>query len=196
MTEPLQATHPIGLIVDDDLKRSRLTVFFRYWLAIPQGIWIFLWMIAASVAVFVAWIVGIIMGRIPDGLHGFIARYVRALTHFRAYTLLLANPWPPFMGEPGSYVVDLRIDPPVKQSRWTILFRGFLAIPAVLISFVFQMVNGVIAFLGWFYALFTGRMHEGMRNASAWMLGYEMQTYGYHYFLTGRYPSFAGGPSA
>jgi hypothetical protein len=30
--------HPIGLIVTDDLKRNRLTVFFRALLAIPQAI--------------------------------------------------------------------------------------------------------------------------------------------------------------
>ncbi len=39
-------------------------------------------------------------------------------------------------------------------------------------------------------------MHEGMRDISAWMLRYEMQTYGYIFLLTSRYPSFAGSPTA
>ena len=30
--------HPIGLVVTDDLRRSRLTVFFRYLLVIPHRI--------------------------------------------------------------------------------------------------------------------------------------------------------------
>jgi hypothetical protein len=196
MTEPQQAAHPIGLIVDDDLKRNRLTVFFRLILAIPQSIWIVLWAIAASVVIFVAWIVGIVTGRIPDGLHSFLARYLRAYTQLNAYVFLLADPWPPFMGEPGIYPVDVRIDPPAKQSRLTILFRGLLAIPALLLTYVFRLVNEVIAFLGWFYCLIFGHMHEGMRNASAWLLGYEVQTQAYLSFLTGRYPSFAGGPTA
>jgi Domain of unknown function (DUF4389) len=196
MTEPQQATHPIGLIVDDDLTRSRLTVFFRIILLIPQAIWIGLWSIAAAVAVFVAWIVAIFTGRVPDGLHGFLARFVRASVHLAAYGYLLADPWPPFMGEPGSYPVDARIDPAQQQSRLTVFFRGLLAIPALLISYVFRLVNQVIALLGWFYSLATGHMHEGMRNASAWMLGYELQTWAYYFLLTGRYPSFAGGPSA
>jgi Domain of unknown function (DUF4389) len=196
MTAPLQASHPIGLIVDDDLKRSRLTVFFRHFLVIPQAIWIVLWSIAASVALFVAWIVAIFTGRVPDGLHAFLGRYLRATAHIGAYSFLLANPWPPFLGEPGSYPVDLRIDPPAKQRRLTVFFRGLLSIPALLISYVFRLVNFVIMVLAWFYCLATGRMHEGMRNASAWMFGYELQTYGYVYLLTDRYPSFAGGPSA
>jgi hypothetical protein len=184
------------LIVDDDLKRSRLTVFFRVILAIPLAIWVGVWSIAVAVALLVAWIVAIFTGRVPGGLHAFMARFVRASAHLAAYYFLLADPWPPFLGEPGSYPVDVRIDPPVKQSRLTIFFRGLLVIPAFLVSYVFRIVNGVIALLGWFYALATGHMHEGMRNASAWMLGYEVQTWGYYFLLTGRYPSFAGGPTA
>jgi hypothetical protein len=38
MTESRMTDHPIGLVVDDDLKRNRLTVFFRLLLAIPLAI--------------------------------------------------------------------------------------------------------------------------------------------------------------
>jgi hypothetical protein len=53
MTETLAAApdhHPIGLIVDDDLKRNRLTVFFRLLLAIPQAVWLGLWSILRRAA--------------------------------------------------------------------------------------------------------------------------------------------------
>jgi hypothetical protein len=72
----------------------------------------------------------------------------------------------------------------------------FLAIPALLLAYVFRMVNTLVAFLGWFYCLIFGRMHEGMRDISAWMFAFEVQTYAYLFLLTGRYPSFAGGPRA
>ena len=42
--------HPIGLVVDDNLRRNRLTVFFRLLLAIPQAIWLAVWSIGASQA--------------------------------------------------------------------------------------------------------------------------------------------------
>ena len=196
MTEPELASHPIGLVVDDDLKRNRLTVFFRILLAIPQFIWLALWGIAAEIAVVIAWFAALILGRVPDGLHNFLARYLRFGGHVTAYLFLLADPWPPFAGEPGSYPVDVRIDPAAPQSRLTVFFRLLLAIPAFVISYVFRIVNQVVAFLGWFYCLVFGRMHEGMRDVSAWMLRYELQTYAYAFLLTGRYPSFAGGPSA
>jgi Domain of unknown function (DUF4389) len=84
----------------------------------------------------------------------------------------------------------------VKQSRVTVFFRIFLAIPAFIVSYVFRLVNEIVAFLAWFYCLFTGRMHQGMRDLSAWMLRYEFQTHAYVFLLTSRYPSFEGGPTA
>ncbi len=188
--------HPIGLIVDDDLRRNRLTVFFRLLLAIPQAIWLSLWSILAYPAVFVAWLVALFTGRVPGSLHAFLGRFLRAGAHLSAYVFLLADPWPPFLGEPGSYPVDLRIDPPAPQSRLAVFFRILLAVPALLLCYVFRLVNQVVAFLGWFYCLFAGRMSTGMRDVSAWMLGYELQTYAYLLLLSGRYPSLSGGPSS
>jgi hypothetical protein len=187
--------HPIGLIVTDDLRRSRLTVFFRLLLAIPHFIWLALWGIAVELAVVIAWFAALFTGRVPGGLHNFIASYVRYSTRVRAYVLLLANPFPPFSSA-GSYPVDARIDPAGPQSRLTVFFRLLLAIPALLLVYVFQLVNNVVALLGWFYCLALGRMNEGLRNLSAWMLRYEIQAYGYMLLLTGRYPSLQGAPSA
>jgi hypothetical protein len=187
--------HPVGLIVEDDLRRNRLTVFFRLLLAIPQAIWIAIWSILAYVVLIVAWFAALFTGRVPDGLHNFLARFLRAGAHLTAYIFLLADPWPPFGGEPGSYPVDLRVDPPAPQSRVTVFFRILLALPALILCYVFRIVNQIVAFLGWFYCLFTGRMHQGMRDISLWMLRYELQTYAYVMLLTGKYPSFAGAPT-
>jgi hypothetical protein len=187
--------HPIGLIVEDDLKRNRLTVFFRLLLAIPLAIWLAIWGIVTYIVVVIAWFAALFTGRVPDGLHNFMARFLRASTHLTAYVFLLADPWPPFSGEQGSYPVDLRVDPPAPQSRVTVFFRIILAIPALVLCYVFRLVNQIVAFLGWFYCLFTGRMHQGMRDISLWMLRFEIQSYAYVMLLTGRYPSFSGAPT-
>lgn len=194
MTQTMGARHPIGLVVDDDLRRNRLTVFFRLLLAIPQLIVVALWGYVAAIVVVIAWLAALVLGRVPDGLHGFIARYLRASTHVNAYLMLLADPWPPFGGEPG-YPIDLRVDDAANQNRLTVLFRALLAIPAFVLAYVFGIVNRLVAFFGWFYCLALGRMNEGMRDVSAWMLRYEMQTIGYGMLLTGRYPSLSGGPT-
>jgi len=188
--------HPIGLIVTDDLERNRLTVFFRLLLAIPQAVWIALWGVVASVCVLIPWVATLFAGRVPAGLHAFISRFLRASTHLSAYVFLLADPWPPFGGAQGTYPVDVRIDPPAAQGRLTVLFRILLAVPAMLLTYVFRAVNQLVALLGWFYCLFVGRMHPGMRDLSAWLLRSEVQTYAYLLLLTGRYPSLAGSATA
>src|SRR5919204_6654610 len=144
MSETMSATeaadrHPIGLIVTDDLRRNRLTVFFRLLLSIPHFVVLFLWGIVAYIAVLIAWIVGIFMGRVPDGLHNFIASYLTYMTRVSGYFLLLADPFPPF-GSGGSYPIDLRVDAAQQQNRLTIFFRMLLAIPALILAYVFNLV--------------------------------------------------------
>jgi len=182
------------MVVTDDLRRNRLTVFFRLLLVVPHLIVLALWAIVVQVAVIVAWLVALFTRRVPDGLHDFMSSFLRYATRVGAYFLLLADPFPPFGGG-GTYPVDLNVARAQPQTRVTVLFRLFLAIPALVLTYVFRTVNSVIAFLGWFYCLATGRMHEGMRNTSAWLLRYEVQTYAYLLLLTGRYPSLAGAPT-
>src|SRR3954468_20422184 len=63
--------HPVRLRVIEDPSRSRLTVFFRFFLAIPHLIWLALWTIGVFFVGFVAWFLVLIKGQMPDGLHRF-----------------------------------------------------------------------------------------------------------------------------
>lgn len=194
--EQLQAHgHPIRLVNDDDLQRSRLTVFFRLLLAIPHFVWLTLWGMVAFIVGFAAWIVALFTGRVPDPVHGFLARYVRYFTHVYAYYHLLSDPFPPFAGERG-YAVDLEVDPAQPQNRATVFFRWLLAIPAFLLAYVLRALMSVLAFVGWFYVLATGRMSDGIENLGNYALRYEAQTVAYALLVTERYPSLAGGPTA
>src|SRR5262245_5128915 len=111
--------HPVGLIVTDDLQRSRLTVFFRLLLAVPQLIRLAVWGIAVAIVVIVGWFAAVFTGRLPDGIHAFLAAYLRYAAHVNGYLLLLSDPWPAFVGN-VPYPIDLRVDPAVTQSRLTV----------------------------------------------------------------------------
>ena len=182
--------HPIQLIVTDDLQRTRLTVFFRLILVIPHLIWLMLYGIAVWFVVLAAWFVGIFTGRVPDGMHGFIAGYVRYATHVYAYFSIAADPYPGFSGS-DSYPIDVSIAPAVQQSRLTILFRAILFIPAYIVLALLHYVAQLISFCAWFYALFAGNLHPGLRDILAYWLRYNAQTIGYVCLLTQRYPSFS-----
>lgn len=205
--------HPVGLTITDDLRRSRLTVFFRLILVIPHAIWLVLWTIAVLVAVIVGWIVALFTGRLPAGLHRFFCSYIRYSTHVYAYFLLVANPFPKFTGAPGSYPVDIALpDEPVRQSRWKVLFRLLLGLPALVLAsalsggFSFGSTTSggksststqagtsgiatLTAFLGWFASMATGRMPSGLRDAGGYGLGYKAQATAYLLLVTDRYPN-------
>jgi hypothetical protein len=186
------ATHPIQLIVSDDLKRSRLTVFFRLFLAIPHYLWLGLWQYAIVVVTFINWFVTLFAGRSPEDLHIFVARYLRYKTHLSAYTTLLANPYPSFFGREGTYPVDLEIAPVQTQGRWITLLRYILGIPAFILAYVFAIVTYIVALIAWFIALFIGRTPKGMRDLIAYCRRYRSQTSAYALLLTDRYPSLSG----
>jgi hypothetical protein len=187
MTE--QAHHPIRLVVTDDLQRNRLTAFFRLILAIPHLIWLALWGIVAVLAAIANWVAMLIYGKSPDGLHNFLATFLRYQTHVYAYLLLIADPFPGFGGKPG-YPIDIEIDPPQPQNRWTVAFRLILAIPAFLVSGILGYLNRALGIFSWVLAVLMGRVPEGLRNFAAFAVRYEQQTAGYALLLTERYPSF------
>jgi hypothetical protein len=184
------AQHPIRLVVNDDLQRNRLTVFFRLILAIPLLLWATLWLVIAVLATIANWFATLFTGRSPDGLHTFLGTFLRYTTHVRAYLLLVADPYPSFTGRQGTYPIDLEVDPPEPQSRLTVLFRVILAIPALLLTNILSNLSQLLAVFSWFIALVMGRVPEGLRNFAALALRIETQTYAYLMVLTSRYPSF------
>ena len=128
---PLPAREdPIRLESSDDLRRNRLTVFFRLLLAIPHLIWLALWGIAALFAAIGNWFATLFTGTRPAGLHRFLASYTRYQLHVVAYLYLVGNPFPGFAGERGSYPIEIRIAERAPQNRWTVGFRLVLALPA------------------------------------------------------------------
>ena len=188
--------YPIRLAAYGTQRRSRLTVLFRLVLATPHVYWVMLWGAAAALVGFASWWATLFAGRSPERLHRFLARFLRYLTHTTAYLMLLANPYPHFVGDPGDYPVDLEIDGPARQSRWKTAFRLILVIPAFILATVFGYLLQILAFLGWFASIVIGRMPEGMQNLGLFCLRYQQQTYGYALLLTDRYPPLASPPPA
>src|ERR1700751_4913581 len=129
--------HPVRLVVEDDLERNRLTVFFRLILAIPQLLWISIWTVGMIFVVIANWFVTLIGGSPAPTLHRWTCAYLRYGTHLNAYLYLVANPYPGFTGEEGKYPIDLKLPQPGPQERWKTLLRLFLAIPPLVLASAF-----------------------------------------------------------
>jgi hypothetical protein len=172
----------------DDLRRSRLTVFFRLALAAPHIVWILGWSVLAVLAAIANWLAALVTGRSPRLLARFLSAYVRYSAHLTAFLFLVGNPFCGFVGRQESYPVDVRVEPFERQSRWITLLRIPLAIPAYIVSSAGSSVLFVAGFLGWFAAVLRGRMPAGLQAAGAWAIGYNAQWQAYVFVLTDRYP--------
>jgi hypothetical protein len=185
--------HPIRLVVNDDLQRWRLTVAFRWLLALPHLLVLTLWTYLAIPVAIVNWVLGVARGRPSTRLHSWVTRLVRYQAHVYAYVYFVADPYPSFRGWYGTYPVDLVVAPGTDQSRWKTGFRLLLVLPAYVLTSVLGYVLVVVAFLGALYALVTGRYPRGLRDLSAYCIRYQAQTYAYLLLLTDRYPTLASG---
>jgi Domain of unknown function (DUF4389) len=181
--------HPVRVVGDPyDLRRSRVTVFFRLLLSLPHLVWLVLWSIAALLAALAQWFVTLFRGTPAAGLHRFLTRYVRYRLHVYAFLLLVGNPFPGFAGVEGTYPLDLEVEGPRRQNRWKTGFRLVLAIPAFLVNAALGGALFASAVLTWFYALVKGSAPWGLRNLSAYALRYDAQTEAYILLLTDAYP--------
>jgi hypothetical protein len=179
---------PIALELADDLRRSRLTVFFRVLLAFPHFVWLTLWTILAFFAALANAVATLVRGEPPAALHAFLSRYLRYATHVSAFLMLIANPFPGFAGAAGSYPAEVVIEPPRRQNRWTVGFRALLAPPAWLLAAAYGSLLSAVALLGWFAALVTGAMPRRLANSGAQALRLTAEVYGYSLLLTDTYP--------
>jgi hypothetical protein len=80
---------------------------------------------------------------------------------------------------------------PTRQSRLTVLFRGFMVIPQIIVLTVLGIVAYVVTIIGWFAALFTGRLPGFAANFLVGYLRWLTRVYAYGYLLTGVYPPFS-----
>ena len=160
--------HPVQLELSDDGRRSRLTVFFRLLLALPHFVWLALWTVAA----FLAAIVERHRRARARPLRRVAAPLPRRLRPLHGARGRVRHPGrepvPRLRRRARAIPVDIAIGPPARQNRWVTLFRGFLVIPALVVS---SAVSGVLVLgrpcLGWFASLVTGRMPTGLRNVGA-----------------------------
>jgi hypothetical protein len=172
-------------------KRSRLTTFFRYILAIPHFIVLYVWGIVTGIAVIVAWFALLFTGRYPQGLYDFAAGFLRYSTAVYAYITFLTDEYPPFSGDTDNYPVRIRVPPPkAEYNRLKVLLRIFLAIPVLIIAYAMQVVYSVGAFIAWFAIIILGKQPKGLQDMIALGLSYQQRAYAYVMLLTEDWPPF------
>jgi uncharacterized protein DUF4389 len=179
----------VRLTEDRALRRRRLAVLLRPLLAVPVVLVSAIWALLAVVVVPFAWLAALIGGRVPERLHRALAAALGYLVQVSAWWSLVSGgyPWPRRRTRHPMQLAAER----ERQSRWTVLLRLPLAVPALVLASVLGVVQTGTAIGAWFVALALGRTTEGLRELGAFCLRYATETAAYVFLVTPRYPRLA-----
>ena len=133
------------------------------------------------------WFATLALGRSPEGLHVFLAGFLRYATHAGAYALLLAEPFPGFGGKRG-YPAELDDVARESQKRSTVLLRAPLALPALLGAALALLLLLFLAVVAWPASLALGRIPSGVHARAGAAFRFAIRTLGFALVITDRYP--------
>jgi hypothetical protein len=91
----------------------------------------------------------------------------------------------------GPAPVQVAVAEAARQRRATVAFRLILVIPHVFVLYFLGIAAGVVVFIGWWGALFMGRLPDFAANYLAGYMRWSMRVEGYVSLLTDSYPPFA-----
>jgi uncharacterized protein DUF4389 len=186
--------YPVSWSADVPLEgRNRLSTFFRLIFAIPAMIVSIFYGIGALIATFIAWFAVVFTGRYPQGLYDFNVKALRMTQRTSAYLYLATDEMPPLNGDadPG-YPVQIGVaDPLPEYSRVKALFRIILLIPVYVLSYIWQIIGGIVSFIAWFAIVFTGKMPQGLVNPIEGSLAYQAKATAYYNLMTEDWPTFS-----
>jgi hypothetical protein len=91
---------------------------------------------------------------------------------------------------PGSYPLNIEVAGVLEVPRWRPLVNWLLVIPHLVWLWVLTIALQVLAIIGWFAILITGRLPEGWGDFMVGVLRYQWRILAYLYAWTEEYPSF------
>jgi hypothetical protein len=91
------------------------------------------------------------------------------------------------------YPISYEVDPALEgRNRLTTFFRYIVAIPWLIVAYVYGIVAEIAALIAWFAIVFTGKYPEGLYNFNAGYLRMISRVNAFEYLLTDEWPPFGG----
>jgi hypothetical protein len=184
--------YPLRLDVEYQEKHSRLLIFFRWLLAIPQLIVVYLLILLFEIVTFIAFFSILFTKKYPKGMFDFSVNVLRWQTNVSAYLFLLRDEYPPFSWDVGKYPVKFEVDYPDELGRFAPLYKWLLAIPNIIVLYLVLIVALILYFVGWLAILFTGKMPRGIHDFLVGTMRWSARAGAYYgYLLTDKYPPYS-----
>lgn len=96
----------------------------------------------------------------------------------------------PEQPKPGMFRPEVDIRPPERQRRWTVLLRFLLLLPHLIVVSVLGIAAFVTVVIGWFAALFLGRMPHWIAGFLELFITYQARINASFLLLVDTYPPF------
>ena len=167
---------------------SRWKIFFKWLLAIPHIIILYVFQYLIEITTFLSWFAILFTGRYPRGLWDLSVTYMRWQARVYAYAGLLRDEYPPFAT--GDYPVQFQLDYPASLSRWKIFLKWLLAIPSMVVLMLLGIGMFVVSIIAFIAILVTGRYPKGMFDFVVGVQRWGYRLSAYLYLLTDAYPPF------
>jgi hypothetical protein len=177
----------IGVHDREPLRRRRLVALLRLPLFIPHYFVLSVWALLIVPVLIVGWVAALLLGRVPQAFHRFLAAYLRYHGQALAWLALLSGRYPdPLHTREHPFEIDT--SDAARQPRLVTLFRLVLALPAIVLASVFNVISTCVAVASWFVALVLGRNTAGIQELGTFCLRYQLETYAYLMLVTSAYP--------
>jgi Domain of unknown function (DUF4389) len=196
--EPSAVSYPLTFTLEPPEEIARWRPFVAWLLVFPHMVVLYVLQMVANVCSLIAWFAIVFTGKMPEGLAGLIAMFIRYQTRAFTYLLFLREEYPPFSFETTN--ADPGDDPRVHvdavpelsgRNRVTVFFRWLWLIPSAIAFALIAIGASIAAFIAAFAVLFTGRWPEGLRTFVLGYLRWSVRLSGYAMLLTDDYPPFS-----
>jgi hypothetical protein len=186
----LSSPPPILVAAAEPAPQRRVTVFFRFILAIPHFFVLYWLYFAAGFVLFVGWWGALFTGRLPQFAVTYMSGLLRWATRVNAYYYLLTDVYPPFtFDDDPSYPVRVAIPEPQRLNRFAVFFRYILVLPAALVAGIAVWgASTLMAFIAWLITLVAGQLPPSLYLAYLAVIRFQTRCSGYLWMLTEAYP--------
>ena len=190
-------SYPASLQINTPERIANWRPLVHWLLLIPHHVVLTVLAAVSLVMGVISWIVIVFTGKMPAGLAGFQAMYLRYATVVGAYANFLTDQYPPFdfdtsPADPGRTQTSVSLSPALEgRNRLTVLLRPITVIPAYIFSLIIVVIATVCLFLGFFAVLFTGRWPDGLRRFVVGSQLVNLRYFTYGLLLTDEYPPFS-----
>jgi hypothetical protein len=196
--QPSNVSYPATFSFDPPERIDRWRPLVQWLLAIPHVLVVDVLATVARLLAVISWFAILFTGRLPAGLAGFQAMYLRYALRTVTYSGFLRAEYPPFgftttPDDPGEDTrVRVDVVPELEnRNRVTTAFRIILVIPHLIVLAALVVAAFVVGVVAFFAVIFTGRWPQGLRGFVLGVGRWWLRVDAYLLLLADQYPPFS-----